>query len=376
MNGHAVVSIAMNMLAPVLALMLQGPAGGPGADEKTWTKIEPKDAGFSIELPGTVTESPSAGQYSSTSGVGYFLVQVIPLDAFTRETASKGDRKAVSSLLESMRDGSIHNIKGTLRTSTFEPFEGRPSLLASFDGTPQDTLMAVTERLVLNDGCVFLVVAVGAKSAMRAADVDRFMRGFHLVHPEIPAAVGLLRAVRYDDVVCSRLPAMPIAFDMPVDFGGRAVGKSAEAGCLWGVEEDLNRVTAKPDEGDFTTLRRGVFRARLSTNVVCSEATGVFDQMDGTGEAGIRQALTGTGAKVIVWKKETIAGLPALQIVADVAGGRVYMLYLGKVHSPSNTLLVNYYPPMKRAAADDALWARFVAGIRHAEAGAAAGARK
>jgi hypothetical protein len=376
MDGHAVVSVATSLVAAALTFILQGSPSQATANESKWTRIEPKDAGFSIELPGTVTENPPPGQYSSMSGVGFFLVQVIPLDAFTRATATGGDRKAIASLLESMRDGSIHNIKGTLRTSSSEPFDGRPSILASFDGTPQDTLMAATERLVLNEGCVYLIVAVGAKSEMRQADVDRFIRGFHLVHPEIPAAVGLLRAVRYDDVVCSRLPAMPLAFDMPVDFAARAVGKSAEAGCLWGVEEDLNRVTAKPDEGDFTTLRRGVFRARMSTNVICSEETGGFDQMDGTGEAGIRRSLAGTGAKVIVWKKETIAGLPALQIVADVAGGRVYMLYLGKVHSPSNTLLVNYYPPVKRAAADDALWARFVAGITRAEGTGATGARK
>ncbi len=43
------------------------------------------------------------------------------------------------------------------------------------------------------------------------------------------------------------------------------------------------------------------------------------------------------------------------------------MLYLGNTRFSSNTLLVNYYQPKKRTAANDALWARFVAGIRKAE---------
>ncbi len=57
--------------------------------------------------------------------------------------------------------------------------------------------------------------------------------------------------------------------------------------------------------------------------------TGSFDQLDGAGEEGMRRALATTGANVVVFKKEKIAGLPALQIVGDIPGGRVYMLYLG-----------------------------------------------
>jgi hypothetical protein len=373
MNGSLltlVASFGASLIASALALTLQGPPDRQGSDDTRWTTIVPKEAGFTIEMPGTLTENPPPGEFTSSSGAWYFLVQLTPLDVFARELVSKGDRKALAALLESMRDGSISNIKGTLRTSSSEPFEGHPSILSSFDGEMGGTAMEATARIVFTEGVSYLVVAVGPKGAPRKADVDRFLRGFHLAHGEIPAAVGIFRTVSYTDAVCARVPTMPIVFDMPTDFVARAVGKSAEAGCLWGIEDDLNRVTARPDEGDFSTLRRGVFRARMSTNIVCSDETGVFDQMDGTGEAGIRKVLEGTGAKVIVWKKETIADLPGLQIVADIPGGRVYMLYLGKVHSPSNTLLVNYYHPIKRSAADDALWARFVAGIRKAEVGA------
>jgi len=180
-------------------------------------------------------------------------------------------------------------------------------------------------------------------------------------------AAATFRTVTYVEAVCGRMPSVPVTFSMPADYVSRAVGKSVEGGCLWGTQEDLDRATAVPEQGDFSDLRRGIFRARVSTNLVCDPATGVFDSMDGSGEEGIRQQLQATGASLVKWKKETLGGLPALQIVADLAGrGRVYMLYLGNTRFSSNVLLVNYYQPNKRTAADDALWARFVAGIRKA----------
>src|SRR6185436_16308643 len=112
-------------------------------------------------------------------------------------------------------------------------------------------------------------------------------------------------------------------------YVSRSPTKSTEAGCLWGMKADLDRVTADPAQGDFTDLKAGVFRLRMSTNVVLDPQTGVFDGMDGSGEAGIRRGIEQAGARIFVWKKTTIAGLPALQIVANAGGSRVYMLYLG-----------------------------------------------
>jgi len=176
------------------------------------------------------------------------------------------------------------------------------------------------------------------------------------------------RTVSYADATCNRLPAVPVTFSLPADYLSRSVGKTVEGGCLWGTKEDLDRVTADPDAGDFSELKRGVFRARVSTNVICSPATGIFDSMDGTGEAGIRSQVDAMGGSVVTWKKEQLAGLPGLQIVADLGElGRVYMLYLGNTKVSSNVVLVNYYQPEKRTAADDEIWARFVAGIQKAE---------
>jgi hypothetical protein len=76
---------------------------------------------------------------------------------------------------------------------------------------------------------------------------------------------------------------------------------------------------------------------------------------------------TQAGGKVVIWKKETLAGLPALQIVADLGANRVYMLYLGNTQFSSNAMLLNYYHPSQRSAADDKLRARFIEGIRKVE---------
>ncbi|HMF08339.1 MAG TPA: hypothetical protein VKJ00_04335 [Thermoanaerobaculia bacterium] len=187
----------------------------------------------------------------------------------------------------------------------------------------------------------------------------------------VPAAgqpqPGAFRTVTYVDLVCGRMPAIPASFSLPADYVSRAIGRSVEGGCIWGTQADLDRVTAVPEEGDFSALQRGVFRARVSTNIICNPQTGIFDAMDGTGEAGIKKQLEGTGASLVTWKKEWLGGLPALQIVADLGSrGRVYMLYLGNTRFSSNVLLLNYYQAKDRTKADDETWAHFVAGIRKA----------
>jgi hypothetical protein len=106
-----------------------------------------------------------------------------------------------------------------------------------------------------------------------------------------------------------------------------------------------------------------VFRARISTNILYSARLGAFGGFDLSGEAGYRRSLEEAGVRIVTWQRETIAGLPALQIVADAGDDRVYMLYLGETHYNSNTMLVNFHHPTTRSAADDDVWARFVTGI-------------
>jgi len=333
----------------------------------TWVQVAPEGGGFSVEMPGTPKPTPSRpGRLSVSVGESSFLVSPDALDGALAGAFQSGDRKARERILERLRDGTVQGMKAALGASQTTELQGTPSILFTFTGESDGKAFEGTERIVLTADRMFVLVALGEKGSLKKEDVDRFLGSFRLVAAP-PGAPGEFRTVTYRDAVCQRLPAVPVTFSLPADYVSRSVGKSVEAGCLWGTKEDLDRVTAVPDEGDFSALKRGVFRARVSTNIVCSAKTGTFDAMDGSGEAGIRAQLEASGASLVTWKKETLGGLPALQIVADLGpSGRVYMLYLGNTGFSSNTLLVNYYQPKKRTADDDALWARFVSGIRRA----------
>jgi hypothetical protein len=355
------------------ALVLLPGAPLAATSRSGWVEVSPKDGGFAIHMPGTPKlYSKKPGRFAVSKGATTWIVEHEPMDPAVRELIQGGNRKRMEKILEILRDGTVNGIKGTLIGSNEDDFEGSPSVFFAFSGVVEGTTIDATQRIVLTADRMYSVVAMGASGATKKEDLERFFNSFRLTTaaPDAPASAapaGKFQTISYVDAVCRRMPSVPVTFSMPADYLSRSVGKTVEGGCLWGTREDLDRVTASPEEGDFSALNRGVFRARVSTNVVCTR-TGTFDSMDGTGEAGIRQQFEATGASLVTWKKETLAGLPALQIVADLPGaGRVYMLYLGNTRFSSNTLLVNYYQPKKRTTSDDTLWAHFVAGIRKAE---------
>ncbi len=152
-------------------------------------------------------------------------------------------------------------------------------------------------------------------------------------------------------------------FEVPADFIARAPTPAIQSGCILGTKGDVDRVIADPAEG-FTKLSGGVFYLRVSTEVINDPRTGVFDGMDGTGEAGLRRQLVAAGAKLVTFNKATLGGLPTLQVVGTIGGDRAYMLYIGNTRYNSNAILVSYHSARKSAADDDRKWARFVAGIR------------
>jgi hypothetical protein len=355
------------------ALVLLPAAPLAAASPSGWAEVSPKDGGFAIQMPGTPKlDAKKPGRFAVSKGATSWIVEHEPMDPAVRELIQGGNRKRVEKILETLRDGTINGMKATLIGSNADDFEGSPSVFFAFSGAVEGTTIEATERIVLTPDRMYTVVAMGASGATKKQDLEKFFNSFHLTAavPDAPVAAapaGKSQTVSYVDAVCRRMPSVPVTFSMPADYVSRSAGATVEGGCLWGTKEDLDRVTAVPEEGDFSALRRGVFRARVSTNVVCTK-TGSFDRMDGTGEAGIRRQFEASGASLVTWKKETLAGLPALQIVADLPGaGRVYMLYLGNTRFSSNTLLVNYYQPKRRTTADDAVWTHFVAGVRKAE---------
>ena len=360
-------------LALAVALLVPTALAGQGRTGPVWTGVASPEGAFTIQGPGAATSDPARpGHYAFAIGESSFLVDASPLTDVIQRALTGSDRALVKKYLEAARDGAIKAMKGARRTSSTADVDGHPSIAFSFDGEADHRAFEAHELIALADERMYILVAIGPKGELKAADANRFLKSFHVVSAA-PMAGGAFRTVAFTDAVCARIPPVPVTFQIPADFLLRAVGQSSDAGCLWGTRQDLDRVTADPTRGDFTMLRRGVFRARVSTSVVFSAQSGEFDPLDGTGELGIRRQLESVGGRVLVWKRQALAGLPGLEIVAEVAGGRVFMLYLGETRYLSNALLVNYYPATKTSAEDDRIWVRFVAGIKKAAGTASTG---
>ena len=352
----------------VIALMLTASASAVHA-RQAWKTVSQSGDRFKIEGPGAVQTNPAhPGHYLWSLGNSSFIVEVDALDDVMQDAMVKRNVKMVTTYLETMRKTTVAEMKGTLQGGSNVGFDsGFPALLFAFTGEIEGKPYAASQRIVLDDTRMYSLIAIGRKSEIKQADIDRFLGSFDILPP--PAPSGAWQKATFTAAVCGKIPPVPIAFEMPAGFEGRPAGgrTNTEAGCLWGVKADLDHVTADPSQGDFTNLKSGVFRLRMSTNVVMDPQTNVFDGMDGSGEAGMRRSYEQAGARIGVFKKATIAGLPALQIVADVSGSRVYMLYLGNTKYISNTMLINYYPPAKRSSADDDVWAHFVAAVTAAK---------
>lgn len=357
------------MTAQLIALIIALAVGGQSRTAEKWATVTPPGAGFTVQAPGTSKPDPKDPmKFSFVTEDSAFIIEVDPLEATLVRAVAEGNQAYIVGYISVLRDEIVKNLNGKIDSSSALSFDGYPSLLFSASGSAGGMSYESAMRIVVTDEHMYQITAIGTAGELTKADIDRFQGSFKLA-AHAPVSADAFRTISFNQMVCAKIPSLKIQirFDVPADFIGRAPTPSIEAGCLWGAQDDLERATRDPSEGDFTSLRRGIFFARVSTNIVNDPATGVFDAMDGSGEAGIRASLNQAGGKIVTWKKETVAGLPALQIVADVMGGRVYMLYLGNTQFSSNAMLLNYYRPKKNGPADDKLWARFVAGIKKVE---------
>ncbi len=355
------------MTAQLIALILALAAGGQRVVAEKWASVTPPGAGFTIQAPGARKPDPADPmKFSYVTEDSAFIIEVDPLDATLKTAVAEGNQALIVGYMAVLRDEIVKNLNGKVGSSSALNFDGYPSIFFTLSGEAGGMAFEGSSRLVVTDEWMYQVTAIGGAGKLAKADMDRFHGSFQLTaHKPVPP--DAFRTISFNQMVCAKIPSAKVRFDVPADFVGRSPAPSIDAGCLWGVRDDLDKATANPLEGDFTSLRRGILYARASTNIINVPATGTFDAMDGAGEAGIRASLMQAGGKVIVWKKETIAGLPALQIVADVMKSRVYMLYLGNVQSSSNAMLLNYFSPKKSGPADGKLWARFIAGIKKVE---------
>jgi hypothetical protein len=69
------------------------------------------------------------------------------------------------------------------------------------------------------------------------------------------------------------------------------------------------------------------------------------------------------GFRDAVVTSKQIGLIPTARITGSMNGQHVYMLYLAVPFTDSPAILINYRPPGKGAASDDAAWQRFLDSI-------------
>ena len=173
-----------------------------------------------------------------------------------------------------------------------------------------------------------------------------------------PQAAGGFRTVSFFDAGCKKLVPLPLTISIPSDYAIRGYGNTDN--CFWGATDDLDRVITR--EGtDFEHIRRGVFWCRVS-NIGYDPIRKKFVSEMGT-EDQWAAAMKAQGLRNVVVTSKKIGLIPTARITGSMNGQHVYMLYLAVPGTDCPAILINYRPPGKGAAADDAAWQRFLDSI-------------
>jgi hypothetical protein len=149
-----------------------------------------------------------------------------------------------------------------------------------------------------------------------------------------------------------------LTFLLPPGFMTRNPKHGAGNGCFWGTEEDLNRALL-PRAEDFEYLTRGLFQARLSTNLGWDPAKRRFG-----GEAEMSGALAATGVKDAKVLRRNFGPFAGLVITGRTATADLYMLYLAD-RDADRVVLISYRPPtvVRTGTEPAATWQRFLDSI-------------
>ncbi len=174
-----------------------------------------------------------------------------------------------------------------------------------------------------------------------------------------PAIDAGWRAVDFRTATCGYAAEIPLTFSIPPGYVVRNPNLGSEAGCFWGMSDDLDRAFVSPMRINLEGLDHGVFQAHVTENVGYDPSTRKF-----TDEDEAQKVLAGAGMTGTSVSHRSIAGHPALVITARRPDGLdLYMLYIAR-GSDKNVLLVNYRPATPPTPADSANWRNFLEEIR------------
>ncbi len=180
--------------------------------------------------------------------------------------------------------------------------------------------------------------------------------GTLLSRPEIDAD---WRTVDFKTATCGYAAEIPLTFSIPPGYVVRNPKLGSEAGCFWGMADDLDRAFVSPTRIDLKKLDHGVFQARVTENVGYDPSTRKFTEEDDA-----QKILAGAGMTGASVSHRSIAGHPALVITARRPDGLdLYMLYIAR-GSDKAVLLVSYRPATPPTPADSANWRHFLEEIR------------
>jgi hypothetical protein len=167
------------------------------------------------------------------------------------------------------------------------------------------------------------------------------------------------RTVDFNTATCGYASEIPLTFSIPPGYVVRNPKLGSEAGCFWGMTDDLDRAFVSPTRIDLKRLEHGIFQARVTENVGYDPSTRKFTEEDDAQKVLADAGMTGTSVS-----HRSIAGHPALVITARRPDGLdLYMLYIAR-GSDKDVLLVNYRPATPPTPADSANWQRFLEEIR------------
>ena len=149
-----------------------------------------------------------------------------------------------------------------------------------------------------------------------------------------------------------------LTFLLPPGFMTRNPKHGAGNGCFWGTEEDLNRALL-PGAENFEYLTRGLFQARLSTNLGWDPAKRRFG-----GEADMPGALAASGVTNARVLRRNFGPFAGLVITGKTAAADLYMLYLAD-RDADRVVLISYRPPTVAGTGAEpaATWQRFLDSI-------------
>jgi hypothetical protein len=149
-----------------------------------------------------------------------------------------------------------------------------------------------------------------------------------------------------------------LTFLLPPGFMTRNPKHGAGNGCFWGTEEDLNRALL-PRTENFEYLTRGLFQARLSTNLDWDSTRHRFG-----GEAEMPGALAASGVRDAKVSRRNFGSFAGLVITGRTEKAQLFMLYLADARA-DRVVLINYRPPTVAGAGAEpaSMWQRFLDSI-------------